>query len=74
MGGKNSDSIVIVENNVDWRLGDQEDNQIGLQRNATTITTTMTKEADDHDKEDPSLQGGENTLGGPRQGGGISVC
>ncbi len=55
--GDDSDGIAIAENNVDQRLGDREDNQVGLQCNAMTNMMMTTKEAVDHDKEDPSKGG-----------------
>ncbi len=60
--GDNLDGIAIAENNAHQRRGHQEDDRIGLWcgGRTTTMTTTMTitKGADDHDKEDPS-EGGE---------------
>jgi hypothetical protein len=55
--GDDLDGVMITENKAHWRQGDWEDNQIGLQRDAATTTTMMTKGADNHNKEDPSKGG-----------------
>ncbi len=54
--GDKLDGIAIAESNVHWRWGDQDDNQIGLRRNART-TTMKTKGADNHNEEDPPQWG-----------------
>jgi hypothetical protein len=53
-GGHDLVGITFAENNAHWRQRDQEDDQIGSRHNAMRTLTTMTKGADDHDKEDPS--------------------
>jgi hypothetical protein len=63
-----SNGVTITENVAHQWRGDQENNQIGSRRDAMTTTTTMTKGADDHDKEDPSE--GKKYAGAARWAGG----
>jgi hypothetical protein len=53
----NLDSIAIAENNPRWRRQDRDNNRIRLRCYATKNTTTTTKGADNHNKEDPPRGG-----------------
>jgi hypothetical protein len=52
--GHNLDDIAITESNARRRLWNQDNDQIGLQQDATMTTMTMMKGVYDHDEEERS--------------------